>query len=189
MYRLSYLHIKNFRSCRDVEVPLAPVTPLIGYNNAGKSNIVDACAWFAAPSVLQESDFFDPTEPVEVEGQIEGVSAAILDQIFPEHRDRLAPYVIDECVRFKRRCSLGTSAKNIELLILDPSSGEYVRSPAGIAQAVSAMFPEPIVIEAMQIAADDVGKANASNTIGKLLATLRHEDLVDHLRSSHRGRS
>jgi hypothetical protein len=163
-----------------VEVPLATVTPLIGSNNAGKSNIVDACAWFTAPSVLQEEDFFDPAVPVEVEGQIEGVSDAILEEMFPQHRDRLAPYVVEEQVRFKRRSSLGTSAKNIELFVFDPASGEYVRNPAGIAQAVVAMFPEPIVIEAMQIASEDVGKAKASNTIGKLLAALLAPVERDH---------
>lgn len=180
MYRLSYLSIRNFRSCRDVDVPLAAVTPLIGYNNAGKSNIVDACAWFAAPSVLQESDFFDPAEPVEVEGHIEGISAAVLENVFPQHRDRLAPYIVDERVRFIRRSPLGASVKSIELLIFDPARGEYVRNPTGIAQAIVALFPEPIVIEAMQIASEEVGKAKASNTIGKLLAALLAPVERDH---------
>lgn len=180
MYRLSHLRIRNFRSCRDLEVPLAAVTPLIGYNNAGKSNIVDACAWFAAPSVLQETDFFNPAEPVEIEGQIGGISASILEEMFPQHRDRLAPFIVDESVRFLRRSSLGTSAKNIELLVFDPASGEYVRNPTGIAQAVVALFPEPIVIEAMQISSEDVGKAKASNTIGKLLAALLAPVQRDH---------
>ena len=40
---LSHLTIRNFRSCKETEVKFQPgVTLLVGENNAGKSNIVDA---------------------------------------------------------------------------------------------------------------------------------------------------
>lgn len=39
---LARVYIENFRSIRQVDLPLRPVTALIGPNNGGKSNIVDA---------------------------------------------------------------------------------------------------------------------------------------------------
>ncbi len=180
MYRLSNIKVRNFRSCRDIDVPLAGVTPLVGYNNAGKSNILAACKWFVAPFILQDGDFFDRDAAVEVDGTIQGVTAEILDTLFAQHRDRLAPFVVDEIVTFRRRQVLGATAKQIELWVRDPTNGEFQRHPAGIPQAFDAMFPDPIVIGAMEVASDEVGKAKASNTIGKLLAELMAPIERDH---------
>jgi hypothetical protein len=180
VYRLSNVKIRNFRSCRDIDVPLAGVTPLVGYNNAGKSNILVACRWFVAPFLLQEADFFDGEVPVEVDGTIHGVTTEILDILFEQHRDRLAPFVVDETVTFRRRQVPGATVKQIELLVCDPATGEFQRHPAGIPQAFNALFPDPIVIGAMEVAFDEVGKAKASNTIGKLLAELMAPIERDH---------
>jgi hypothetical protein len=180
LYRLGNLKISNFRSCRDIEVPLAGVTPLIGYNNAGKSNVLAACKWFAAPSALHEGDFADRGSPVQVEGTISGVTTELLEALFPQHRERLIPFVSEGSVTFRRRQVLGASVKQIELHVRDPANGEFQRNPAGIPQAFDAMFPEPITIGAMEIASDEVGRAKASNTIGKLLADLLAPIERDH---------
>ena len=39
MHTLAHATIRNFRSCESVTLDLAPYTPFVGYNNAGKSNI------------------------------------------------------------------------------------------------------------------------------------------------------
>ena len=39
---LEKVHIKNFLSLRDVELPLKPLTVLVGPNASGKSNILNA---------------------------------------------------------------------------------------------------------------------------------------------------
>jgi ABC-type Na+ transport system ATPase subunit NatA len=45
---LERLKIKNFRSCKDITLDgLGPVTALVGWNAAGKSNILKAVEWFA----------------------------------------------------------------------------------------------------------------------------------------------
>src|SRR5690606_41939731 len=38
--RLLELHVENFRSLRDVTVPLGPLTVLVGPNGVGKSNVL-----------------------------------------------------------------------------------------------------------------------------------------------------
>ncbi|MDU4349500.1 MAG: AAA family ATPase [Klebsiella michiganensis] len=41
-HRLSNISIKNFRSCKEINLNFSLFTPLIGYNNAGKSTILNA---------------------------------------------------------------------------------------------------------------------------------------------------
>lgn len=54
MHHLSRIHIKNYRSCRNIELALGNCTPVVGYNNSGKSSIVSAIAWLislTAPAI------------------------------------------------------------------------------------------------------------------------------------------
>ena len=41
---LEKVHIKNYRSLRDVELPLKPLTVIVGPNASGKSNILSGLA-------------------------------------------------------------------------------------------------------------------------------------------------
>ncbi len=41
-FRLTRLRIKNFRSIREADIPLGPLTVLVGTNGSGKSNVLDA---------------------------------------------------------------------------------------------------------------------------------------------------
>lgn len=40
MHQLSHVAVHNFRSCREVDLALADCTPIVCYNNAGKSNLL-----------------------------------------------------------------------------------------------------------------------------------------------------
>ena len=60
MQRLSRIQIQNYRSCKDTSFPLDDFTPLVGYNNGGKSNILSVIKWLLKPSALSERDFNDP---------------------------------------------------------------------------------------------------------------------------------
>mgnify|MGYP006309891819 CR=1 FL=1 len=54
-------------------------TPIVGYNNAGKSTILSAMEWLLAPSALTAADFNAPDQPIIVEGTVVGIDDAILD--------------------------------------------------------------------------------------------------------------
>ena len=56
---LEKVHIKNFLSLRDVELPLKPLTVLVGPNASGKSNILDAL------SLLNKLMVIEALPPVE----------------------------------------------------------------------------------------------------------------------------
>ena len=66
--RLSEITIANLRSIQRQTFPLSNFTALIGYNNAGKTNILMGIRWLLSHFSLDISFFDNPNEPVEVEG-------------------------------------------------------------------------------------------------------------------------
>ena len=85
---LSRVHVKGYKSLRDVEVALKPLTLLIGPNSAGKSNLLDAVqllSRLATSRTLKEA--FEPPyrgKPLESFALGEGGVRGLLEQ------DRLA---------------------------------------------------------------------------------------------------
>lgn len=58
---LAEVHLENFRSCYETVVPLhEDVTVLVGENNAGKSNVVDALRLAISPMGGRRSRYFEP---------------------------------------------------------------------------------------------------------------------------------
>lgn len=176
MHRLSDARIHNFRSCRDVSLTLGDCTPIVGYNNAGKSNLLDALAWFVAPAPLRGADFHDEDAPVTVEGTLAGLDGDHLTGLADRHRTKIEPYLRQGRLRV-RRTQPHPGAKKAEILleVHDPAIGTetedaWKSNPSGIDNALKALFPESITIGAMEDAAEDATKAKTSSTIGKLLA-------------------
>lgn len=164
------LSVQNFRSCRDLRVDLTEFVPLVGYNNAGKSNILSALEWLFKDRLLSLSEFNDPLQSVVVEGEIAGVNEAILDRLDERHRRSIESFVQNGRIRIRRTQSPNVTRKaDIDLAVFHPS-GDYRSNPAGIWNAIKLLFPEPIRIAAMDNAADDASKAKTTTTIGKLLA-------------------
>ncbi|MCB9820307.1 AAA family ATPase [Candidatus Nomurabacteria bacterium] len=60
---LENIRIQGFRSCRDVVVPLQPtLTLLVGENNAGKSNVIEALRLATSPLSGRRSRYFEPED-------------------------------------------------------------------------------------------------------------------------------
>lgn len=57
MHQLKEITVKNYRSIKLETFALSDYTALIGYNNAGKTNILSACNWLLVNSSLSENDF------------------------------------------------------------------------------------------------------------------------------------
>ncbi|HBM3004126.1 TPA: AAA family ATPase [Klebsiella michiganensis] len=172
-HRLSNISIKNFRSCKEINLNFSLFTPLIGYNNAGKSTILNAIEWLFKKKVLSPSDYFNNDNEIEVEGKVEGITDEILSALTEENRNRINPFITAGTLTFKRTQSVGAlAAKDVKLLIKNPDNGLFRPSPSGIDNAIKALFPDPIRIGAMENAAEDSSKSKAVTTIGKLLSEL-----------------
>lgn len=165
--RLSEVVINNFCSCQALPIKLGNFNPIIGYNNSGKSNILRAVSWLLRKSVLQAHVFNDPQLPITVEGRIEDLNLQLLP---PNQQGQLAPYLVDGGLRFRRRQdSPGSSAAQIRVDVFDAATNSWAVNPVGLDTAIGVLFPEPLYIEAMEDAGEDIGKFGAKNTIGLLL--------------------
>jgi len=183
---ISDLDIRNFRSCVSTQLQLTKFTPLVGLNNCGKSNCLTALQWLVKKGKLKEEDFHDSLLPVEVFGRLYGIAEADLATLEVRHRSKIEPHVRNG-VLFIRKVQQ-VPGGDVFLTILNPDTNAWDPNPAGIDQAISALFPEPIRIGAMEDAAEDASKAKTTTTIGKLLTDMvaaiqeRHEaDLSPHL--------
>ena len=174
---LSEITIRNFKSIRILTIELSPFTPLVGYNNAGKTNIIEGIMWLLRKTSLGDSSFNDINRSVEVEGVISGINQDIIDQLPENHRASILPFLTDNKLIIKRVQTLpNLPLGQIKLYVKDPAhSGEpneWRLNPTGIDQAIQSLLPEPIHIGAMENAEEDVSKSKSTTTIGKLLGEI-----------------
>lgn len=172
MHHISELKVIGFKSISDATFPLSHYTPLVGYNNAGKTNILKALAWIIRKTSLPGEDFHQANQPVSVEAEISGVTGEVLDAIGGAHRGRIEPMVVDGKIRIRRvQEAPGQKAADIrfEVLKLEGGQEEWIPNPTGIDPAIAALFPDPIFIGAMENSTEDVAKFGTGTTIGKLL--------------------
>jgi putative ATP-dependent endonuclease of OLD family len=165
--RLSQVVINNFCSCEAVTVPLNNFNPIVGYNNSGKSNILRGINWLLKKNVLSAHAFFDPNKEITIEGVIENVNLQLLP---PNQQQAVNGYLNGGALKFRRRQpSPNCSAAQIRIDVFDYQTNTWVDNPTGLDSALGVLFPEPLYIEAMEDAGEDVGKFGAKNTIGLLL--------------------
>lgn len=172
MHGLKRIVVENFRSCVRFEADLSDFTALVGYNNAGKSNVLGAIRWAVKGGALMVTDFNDQGRPVSVEFNVEGITSELLERLAETHRRKIAPYCSDGMLGLRRiQASPGGGAK-AAVLEVRKTDGEWQTNPTGIPEALAALLPEPIEIRAMEDAGEDVSKSKSGTTIGRLLGEL-----------------
>jgi putative ATP-dependent endonuclease of OLD family len=171
LHRISTLTVHNFKAIRYGTFHFSDYTPLVGYNNAGKSSVLEALTWVIKPSSIPETSFNNSAEEVSVAVEVTGITDAVLDGLADNHRNKIIAFIDGGRLSFRRtQTAPGQSASQIRLEIIDINEGnDWVAPPTGIPAALSALFPEVIFVGAMENAADDVGKSTSSSTTGKLI--------------------
>jgi putative ATP-dependent endonuclease of OLD family len=179
MHHIAEMEIHNFRSCKKSSFLLEAFTPLVGYNNAGKSNILKCIDALVTAKGLSVNNFFDPEKPIEIIALLKGLKDEALDHLTTQQKSSLIPYIEEGClnIRFLQE-QPGTGKNAVVLGIRAPSRKDdgWV-NPNGIPQAISTLFPEPTFINSMEDSAEDVSKFKAGNTIGKIISVLQKEIL------------
>lgn len=178
---LSRVRIENFRSIKSEEVAFTAFTPLVGRNNAWKSNILAAIRWLLRKGLLAPGDYHDAGMEVLVEGEVSGVTDQVLGLLGEGHAQKVRPFLHGGTIAIRRVQAVNASgSKDIRLELRDPATSEWAKNPTGLDQAIQAMFPEPIVIGAMENAAEDVGKFGKTTSIGRLLT-----EIFEPIREKH----
>lgn len=170
---ISEIKISNFRSIRGIAASLSKLSPLVGQNNGGKSNLLNAIQWLISPVALERSSFFNLSNEIVVEAIVEGITEALLgDTLYLQHADRIRPRLVGGRLSIRRTIAAGQfKVKDSVLQILDPAT-EVWDNPAGIDAAIKNLFPEPVRIDAMVDAPEDAAKNKTTTTLGKLIAQL-----------------
>lgn len=179
--------ISNFKSIDKLEISLQHYNVMVGYNNAGKSNILKAISWLFKRNNLGIEYFHDTSKQVSIEGIITGVDESIISRLVPHHANAIKPYIKNSKLIIRR---IQDSPKiNCKLQVLwensDNGNSEWKDPPTGIEAGISYLFPEPIFINAMEDAAEDSSKYKTNTTIGKLLSSIfttiqtKHEDTIN----------
>lgn len=175
MHRLARIKIENYKTCRSVDFPVGDFTPLVGQNNCGKTTILKAIAWALKPGKVDNADFANPEDPIVVTARIDGISESIISKI-PEtkHQKAIQPYCINGTLWIRSSYTAKEKAAKQEIWDPEGHDGDGIPAnwrdyPSGIPQAVKAIMPEPLFIEAMHDVGEDLGKAKAGTTIKGLL--------------------
>ena len=172
-HKITNIEIQNFKSIISIEFELSKYSPLVGYNNAGKTNILEAIKWVLRKSSLKAADFYDTTNPVVITAKIDGITETILENLNQTHRQRIEPFLDSGSLIIKRSQSIpNATAAQIRLEVLNPVDEQWHSNPTGIDNAIKDLFPEPIHIGAMENSEEDVSKSKSGTTIGKLLSEI-----------------
>jgi putative ATP-dependent endonuclease of OLD family len=178
MHKIKQLKIKNYRSCQETTITLENYTPLVGYNNAGKSNILKCIDALVRGKGQNETSFFDNQKPIEIIALLEGLDENSLLHLNKQQITSLEPYIEAGSLSVRFFQETPSTGKNAVVMgIKKPSElgvGDWV-NPNGLPQAITTLFPEPTFINSMEDSAEDISKFKASNTIGKLIAHLQKE--------------
>ena len=86
--KISYLRIRNFKSIRDLEInELENALILVGKNNTGKTNVIDAILTATGNHIPKTTEFLDPQKSIEnysVSGIYRGGSALLSESWYRE---------------------------------------------------------------------------------------------------------
>jgi len=102
--KLTHLHIRNFRSCRNIILELGGMHALVGANNSGKSSVLRALDFLFNPSSrsLNEESFWNKDTSLEIRVE------AVFSDLTEAERAALGPYLRpDETFKMARTARMG----------------------------------------------------------------------------------
>jgi putative ATP-dependent endonuclease of OLD family len=174
MLTLSQLKLNNFRSVKEETFWFQSLSVLIGQNNTGKTNVLDAISILlegTGRDVTRE-EFFDPTNDFLIEGKVSGVGE-YLDILDPRHRPRIAGCIDNEGFITIRRVGNPTALTLSQIQIRNTATGVF-DTPTGIDAAIRQILPEIVRVKPLADVADEVsGKSTSSLT--KILTQISNE--------------
>lgn len=120
--KITHIAIKNYRSLKDISLPVDDYTALVGANGAGKSCILYALDWFFNGKPLQPSDVSGytetgPDEPApepSAEQSAKVVEVTVtFGSLTPQDRERLQQYGKGDTASFRRSWSIDTDKDKV----------------------------------------------------------------------------
>jgi len=161
------ISIANFRSIQSERFELLPLTILVGKNDVGKSNLLEAIRvlFEGATTSVDSEDFYDPAAPLEIVAVLVGVREC-LGLCDERNRPKLEQRIdANGFLTIRRVAASPRKLGSIE--ILDPTTGEF-GTPTGIDAAMKPLLPEVIFIAALADVAEEA-KGTQEDALGQLV--------------------
>jgi len=173
MLRIREIFIRNFRSICEETFHLPALTILVGKNDVGKSNLLEALKILlegTATSVDSE-DFYDANSALEIRAVLEGVGD-YLELCDERSRTKVVRRLDrDGFLTIRRLAEVPKKLGDIE--VLDPESGEFAVT-TGIDAPLKPLLPEVIFIAALADVADQT-KGTKKDALGMLVNQVMSE--------------
>jgi putative ATP-dependent endonuclease of OLD family len=174
MLTLSQLTLNNFRSVKEETFWFQSLSILIGQNNTGKTNVLDAISILlegTGKDVTQE-EFFDRNNDFLIEGKFSGVRE-YLDILDPRHRPRIAERIDDEGFITVHRVGNSTELTLSPIQIRNTATGVF-DTPTGIDAALRQILPEIVHVKPLADVADEVS-GRTTSSLTKILTQISNE--------------
>jgi hypothetical protein len=91
--KMTKLRIENYKSLREIDIPLSKFVCLIGENNTGKSSVLQALKLFISGSPLAKTDFFDESHPVRLALSLADLKDIDFELLESKHREKIKAIV------------------------------------------------------------------------------------------------
>ncbi len=145
--KLTHIHIRNFRACKDVSLKLGSMHALVGSNNAGKSTVLRALEFLFNPSTrsLNEESFWNKDTTLEIRVE------AIFSELTEHEKDELKAYLKpDGTFHMARSAKIGAKSNDADA---DSEQGE---EKIVIGQHYKKPIPEPEWLQESNINSNNI---------------------------------
>ncbi|MGE8610181.1 MAG: ATP-dependent nuclease, partial [Acinetobacter baumannii] len=146
-------------------------TALIGYNNAGKSNIILGIKFLLEGLSAKTFNYYinanNQNEPIIVIATLANIEDDLLILLDDDHATKLRPFIINKELRIQRKTFIENGRQKIVVTLFDGNTWKSIQS--GIEQSIIKIFPKFIHVEAMSDAQEDSTKNKSGTAISKLL--------------------
>ncbi len=174
MLKLSQLMLNNFRSIKEETFIFQSFAVLIGQNNAGKSNVLNAIAVLleGTSKDVKSEEFFNRNNDFIIVGKFSNVTE-YLDILSPQHRPRIEQCIDDDGIITVRRVGNATEQALSSIQILNPATGTF-STPTGIDAALKQILPEVVYVRPLADVADEVSN-KAASSLTKIITAISSE--------------
>src|SRR6266571_4085235 len=168
MLRLSLLSVNNFRSLQSQHLTFPELAVLVGKNDVGKSNVLDAIQLLLEGGSVSPVDFYDLAKPITIEAVFEA-AASFLPLCDTKNRSKIEDRINEQGqIRVRRTTDEAQKLGKIE--IYDKEDDTF-GTPTGIDAALKPVLPEVIFIGALDDVSEEA-ESSKKGAVGKLMGQI-----------------
>jgi putative ATP-dependent endonuclease of the OLD family len=153
--QLKKLKVLNFRSIKEQEFYFRDFAVLIGKNNCGKSNVLDAVALLLEGTAksVEEADFFDKAQNLQIDGEFHNAKD-FLALCSDKNKAKVEGMITaDGILRLRRK--YGQTVERPGALLSYDEKGEDKALATGIDAEMKRFLPEVVAIKPLADVSDE----------------------------------